>query len=179
MYRQVFTTAHEWHQMQHAGGGSWSTTNRPGDIASATFAPFSVTAVCAQITVNVRKRWGGPTELGLVALPLPSRTPPCATTWTPGASDPAISRNAKLCVAGADAAPQPLVPSSAGIVLVVSGSSSTTCCLVADESPSAKVLARRRSVVSQNHLEKTGRQAPDNQDIYSACDTYGITAVRG
>lgn len=81
-------------------------------------------------------------------------------------SDPAASRNAETRIADAEAAPQPLVLSSAGMAFVGSISSSE-CCILADGHPSARVLASRLSVVSQNHLGKRRQvyQAIESQQL--------------
>lgn len=94
-----------------AGWSATTTTINPGDINSAAFAPFSVTAVRAHTTVNVRKRCRDRPRLDGSFSPL-SRLAPDTRSEVDG-PHPVCPANARLFVAGAKAAPQPRVsPSS-------------------------------------------------------------------
>lgn len=152
---------------------SLNTTIRPGDVASADLAPFSVTPVIAHTTVNVRKRECTPGVL----------PPPDTRSPAPGASTSATSVNSAVLVVGAEAAPHPLVPSrgSAGLTSCGSGLSSSEWSVLAGTPPSEIVLARRRSVISQNHLANGTwgfRERCARQIEHRANTTEGETRTR-
>ena len=139
-----------------AVGRSSSSTNSPGDKASAALAPFSVTAVFAQVTVNVRNRR---CSLELEAL-LPSPPPPpplpqpVATSTNSSANEPigACPRTASV-FAATDAVPQLLRSSrcSANATTPREAGSSWSSAS-ADDNPRERVFANRRRLMSQNQL---------------------------
>ena len=158
---------------------SLNTTIRPGDVASADLAPFSVTPVIAHATVNVRKR-----ECAPGVLPPPTRIASDTRSPAPGASTSATSVNSAVLVVGAEAAPHPLVPSrgSAGTTPCGSGLSSSERSVLVGTPPSEIVLARRRSVVSQNHLARGTwgcRERCARKIEHRANMTEGETRTRG
>ena len=139
-------------------GWSSSKTNRPEDKASATFAPFSVTAVFAQITVNVRKRRYSPELEALPSSPPqpPPLPQPVATSPNSSANEPtgACPRSASV-FAAADAVSQLVrssICSAATTTPREAGCPWSKLSVSADENPRERVLANRRRQMSQNQL---------------------------